>query len=240
MIKWEHFHSNDLKEKYLYRFLSNGNLEKFLQTGNIWMARADTFGDKMECVNLKDLTKDKPPIAEIEERKKKHLISCWHLATNESLAMWDTYVSDINKRRVLAIRFDTKTLISKVESQLHFNSLPNEAFKLIAGTVQYKNLLRNSKELSDADRVRYVAFRKEYVFKYENEFRFVIQGQNRFATLGIDFHLGKPQDLSFSILVNPLLEKEEYVKTRAKILDGQFANKFTESTLTKWLKPELW
>ena len=240
MIKWELFHAKDLKEKYLYRFLSNENLERFLQTGCMWMARADTFGDKMECVSLKDLLAERPPISAIEERKRRHLISCWHLATNESLAMWDTYVSDSKKRRVLAVRFETDVLIDKIESQLQVNNLPKEAFKLIAGTVQYKNLLRSSKDLSNSERVRYVAFRKEYVFKYENEFRFVAQGQSEFSDFGFNFYLGKTKDLPFSILVNPLLEKEEYLKTRSKVLAGEFTNRFSESSLTKWLKPEFW
>ncbi|MBK7652437.1 MAG: hypothetical protein IPJ20_19335 [Flammeovirgaceae bacterium] len=56
-MKWELYQESEPKEKYLYRFLSKEHLEKYLNSGSIWMARSDQFGDKMECVTIKDLSK---------------------------------------------------------------------------------------------------------------------------------------------------------------------------------------
>jgi hypothetical protein len=239
MSRWEHYTIKRINDRYLYRFVSETNLEKFLKTGHLWMSRADTFGDKMECVTINDLRLKRPPIHDIEKRKQKHLISCWHLATNESLAMWDSYVSEITKRRTVAIRFERKKLIDIVTNSVA-NNLPKYTAKTILGPVRYKNLLRNSSELADSDKVKYVAFRKEYDFNYENEFRFVIQHKKEYHDKGYNYYLGNPQDLPFQILINPLLDKADYIKTKEQITKGKFKNNFNESSLTKWLKPELW
>jgi hypothetical protein len=240
MGNWKLYNVKKLKGKYLLKFLSFENTNKFLQTGNLWFARADKFGDKMECVSIRDLKLASPPIEEIEKRKRKHLISCWHLSTNESLAMWDTYVAEINKRRVLAVRFDTDLLLKRVVNQPNKPIISGGIKKLIAGKVHYKNLLKGSKELSNADMVTYVAFRKEYVFKYESEFRFVIQLKNEFDEEGLNYNIGEVSDLPFKILVNPLLESAEYLRIKEKLLSGPYKDKVEESSLAKWLKPELW
>ena len=90
-MEWEDYNVTNVKGKYLYKFLSEKQLALFLETGNLWFSRADKFGDKMECVMISDLRATKPDFKKIESRKKRHLISCFHEATIETLAFWDTY-----------------------------------------------------------------------------------------------------------------------------------------------------
>lgn len=241
MKQWETYNIEDIKEKYLLKFLSFDNTIKFLDSGNIWFSRADKFGDKMECVTISDLKLPKPPIKQIESRKRKHLISCWHLSTNESLAMWDTYSADVNKRRVLALQFETAALLKAVTDSRFHNALVTGIKRMIAGKIHYKNLLKNSSDLAQADKVTYVAFRKEYVFNYESEFRFVIQLNNEFLDPGLNYNIGKvTTELPFKILINPLLETHKYLEIKEDILSTKYRDKLGESSLTKWLKPESW
>jgi hypothetical protein len=86
-----------------------------MTTGNIWLARSDLFGDKMECVMIKDLAEAKPNFKEIENRKKRHLIACFHEGNKETLAFWDTYAKIDADRRKYALRFDRKHLIGLIE-----------------------------------------------------------------------------------------------------------------------------
>ena len=46
-MNWTTFNTENIKSKYLFKFLSETNLNKFLSTGNIWFSRADKFGDKI-------------------------------------------------------------------------------------------------------------------------------------------------------------------------------------------------
>jgi hypothetical protein len=46
--------------------------------------------------------------------------------------------------------------------------------------------------------------------------------------------------LDFAILVNSLLGSRVYIDCIAKINEFGFNDKYEESTLAKWLKPELW
>src|SRR6185369_5536509 len=105
-MMWNSYHTKEITETYLFKFLPKKRLFDFFETGSIWFSRADKFGDKMECVRIDDLLVKQPDYKSIEERKKKFLISCWHLANNESLAFWDTYTDNSDNRKNFALRFN--------------------------------------------------------------------------------------------------------------------------------------
>lgn len=240
MKNWNTYNVEKVKGKYLFKFLSEKNLERFLLSGDIWFSRADAFGDKMECVTINDLKSDKPNLKAIEKRKKKFLISCWHEATKETLAFWDSYAETSDKRKIVAIRFKREKLINLIGSNLFKNVLPVSSSGLIHGKVKYRNLLGVKPSSLNNQKVKYSVFRKESVFKYEREYRFVIQLTSDFEKDGYGYNIGNWQSIPFSILVNPLLKKDEYIVQINKIKQGIYGKKFKESTLTKWLKPELW
>ena len=89
--------------------------------------------------------------------------------------------------------------------------------------------------------MRKVAFRKEYSFKYENEFRFVVQSKRIFTKDGYTLNLGEPAKLNFSVLVNPLLEQVEYNQHLSNLLSNSIGlMKHKDSALVRWLKPSKW
>ncbi|MHB8401562.1 MAG: hypothetical protein ACYDCN_06075 [Bacteroidia bacterium] len=98
-----------IEEKQLFKFLPFNRLVDFIENKTIWFSRADKFGDKMECVHISDLLK-KPDYKEIEARKRKYLISCWHVANKESLAFWDTHsvlkVLHLERKKPLNMRMN--------------------------------------------------------------------------------------------------------------------------------------
>lgn len=236
---WKLYKDTVHNERYLYKFLSETNLQKFLSSGEIWFSLAREYGDRMECTTINDFSNGKLNIRKIQERQKKYLISCWHSATKEVLSMWDTYVDAPEKRRKVALRFLKTDLIELMKQS---NSSPTNSKTSIHGRVLYKNIIGKSKTALEGKRMKYFSFRKEYAFRYEKEYRFVISLSKASQQKGWGCKIGNTNDLSFEILVNPLLKKDDYIKTKQKLLKGTHKGKVTESSLAKWLLPEsdLW
>ena len=231
-MNWKTYHTKELKEKYLLKFVPMSRLEKFIKTGEIWFSRADEFGDNLECIRISDFQNTSLNHGLIEKRQKRRLISCWHLADTESVAMWDTYSEKKEERKNIAIRFKRKTLIKLMEDNLSQNLI--SSFELIHGKVQYKDLINyNEQRLSQA-KVKYAAFRKENAFTYESEYRLVIRGNGIYNIKGYGYKIGQAKDLSFDILINPLLKKKTSSELKNKIHNLGFGKNIKDSQLNVW------
>ena len=235
-MDWEAFNIQANSGRYLFKFLSEENLFRFLKTGNIWFSRSDLFGDKMECIGLGDFSEDHFDIPNIKKRQKKHVISCFHISTNESLAFWDTYAKTEDQRRKYALSFETEKLVNLIQGSNSFGSLRTN--NAIYGNVKYHNLISADARSLLKTKMKYPAFRKDSVFSYENEFRFVIQLSEQTEYLGFNLNIGQPTNVLYRILINPLLDPIDFEKAIKKVADTQFRDKITLSKLTKWLKPE--
>jgi len=236
-MTWEAYDANGVEGKYLFKFLSEDNLQRFLKTGNIWFARSDKFGDKMECLSINDFTGTSFRIPDIKVRQKKHLISCFHVSTHESLAFWDTYAKTDKERRKYALRFVKNDFINLIKEST--SPTPANLKKSIYGNVKYKNLISADAGKLLKVKMKYPSFRKDAVFSYEKEFRFVLQLNSESATEGFNFYIGDPHKISFHILVNPLLTMTDFKTSLRFVLSSGFKDKFGLSKLTKWVKPEL-
>lgn len=238
---WEKYNILNIKGKYLFRFLNEENLDKFLNSGSLWFSRADQFGDKLECVRLREITsKSIPNVREIEARKRKYLICCFHESTKESLAFWDTYATSNKKRRKYAIVFDRLYLTSLIENCDFTQYGVGCNYSLMHGKVKYKTMVGLKDESLIKKKVKHVSFRKEGSFAYEREYRYVIKRDREFQEIGSEVFLGQTSALNFKIFVNPLLKMKEYKRCVNKIQNSSFARNLSQSALTKWLKPELW
>jgi hypothetical protein len=236
-MEWLTYHTKNIKKKYLFKFLSEDHTAKFLNTGDLWFSRADVFGDKMECVRLSDLEKSPIDHNEIDKRKKSTLISCWHLEDKETLALWDTYSKTKRDRRVCAIRFklsDLNQLIELSRPKLSDTDIKRNVY----GKIVYKDLSASANLKKKS--VIYSAFRKERAFKYESEYRFVIQLNSQYKDEGLIYSLGNPTRLPFHILINPLISSEEYKRLKNRFESGDHSSKVKESHLVDWVKPAEW
>lgn len=238
---WKSYHTEHLTEKYLYRFHTLKYMEAFLQTSRMWFSRVDMFKDKMECVHVPELLEKKLDIEKIEKRSRRFLVSCWHAANRESLALWDSYASCDEERKKVAIRFLRKDLVyyvcdNDIRNSHHFRGYP----RYLHGGVVYRNLLtEDMKELSRST-VREPAFRKEYAFKYENEYRFVIEQKTAVEEKGYGYQLDDMHRLRFRIIVNPLLDNPEYIRVHERMQEIGFGKFLEFSPLVRWLKPQIW
>ena len=86
----------------------------------------------------------------------------------------------------------------------------------------------------------YPAFRKEAAFKYENEYRFVIELIDSYSYEGFGYNIGKPNKLDFDIIINPLLKNDEFNILKDNIINEGFEQNIEPSILTRWLRPDLW
>lgn len=222
--------------------MSEQNLNRFLEDGKIWFSRADIFGDKMECVRIKDIAKARHDFKTIEARKRKFLISCWHLADRESLVLWDTHSKLAEDRRTVAIRFDSHDLITMIKDAAIKNH--NNLFyktEFTHGRAVYRELIGADLKLLMDMAVKEPSFRKEEAFRYENEYRFVIKLASEHSTNGYSYSLNTAVGQQpFKIIVNPLLESNDYLPLKHRIEKTQFADKLIQSDLAGWLHPELW
>jgi hypothetical protein len=184
---------------------------------------------------------EKLDLQKIENRSKRFPISCWHAANRESLVLWDSYANCEEERRKVAIRFVRKNLVyyvcdNDIKNNYSFYGTPG----FLHGGVVYKNLMTEDlKELSKSG-VREPSFRKELAFKYENEYRFVIEQKQEAVEPGYGYWLDDMQRLQFRIIVNPLLDNPEYIKVHERIVELGFRNFLEFSPLTRWLKPQIW
>jgi len=209
-MRWKTYNTKQLKEKYLFKFIPFGRLKDFIETGKIWFSRADQFGDKMECVKILDLKSTPVDYPQINERKRRTLISCWHLADKESVAMWDTYAHKKENRKNIALRFLRPELISSIDDNLRENGEVGIAAYLVHGKVRYKNLINSKSNELSKSKIKYAAFRKESAFSYEREYRFTIRVSEEFESVGFGYKIGNPDKMKFDILINPLLDNASF------------------------------
>ncbi len=235
-MSWKTYHTKNLTEKYLFKFIPFQRFEEFIKTGHIWFSRADKFGDKMECVKIADLKNNVLDLKTVESRKRKILISCWHLADKETVAMWDTYSIKKEDRKNIAMRFKRNDLITAIHSNLPSNNSITFFSEFIHGKVQYRDLINSETEKLSKARVKYAAFRKENAFSYEREYRFVLKSTLNFPQEGFGYNLGDVKRLKFDILINPLLSNKDSESLKAKINNLNCRERIKDSPLKKWFK----
>jgi hypothetical protein len=54
------------------------------------------------------------------------------------------------------------------------------------------------------------------------------------------YHLLSSPEPTFDILINPLLERDEYNAISAELIDKGFGRYLKDSALNKWLHPDQW
>jgi hypothetical protein len=233
-MNWKPYHTEGLKKKHLLKFVPFKRLKDFIKSGEIWFSRADEFGDKMECIKISDFQNSSFNYKQLKERQKKILISCWHLADTESVAMWDTHSKKEEERKNFAIRFERNTLTELINNSLTSKNSLSPSYELIHGKVQYKNLINYKENRLSKAKIKYAAFRKENAFNYESEYRFVLKDIKKHTSKGLGYIIGNPKDLTFDILINPLLKSELANKFKNEIHELGFDKNIKESQLNMW------
>ena len=230
-MKWDTYHTNDITEKFVYRYLSFEKLVSFLRSNSLYLSRLDKFEDHIEGVSpfyineiilgLKAAVKPKNPNPNIskqvwDEIIENHKKAVNHYRLNLIKEQKERFVScwilgdveslgmwDLYARNGFAIRFERKYFQKLIRENL--TNQVDETAKidlLVAGKVIYQNFDKMMfNELKSG--MKYSVFRKHLSFKHENEYRIVDFKPNTTDDVGIKFKLPKLENLDFDIIANP-------------------------------------
>jgi hypothetical protein len=189
----------------------------FLQTKELRFTKADAFEDIQEgYIGLEAILKTLPADAtddlrsktkkEIENLNQECFVSCWHLSSSESLAMWKVY----------GIHNFSVALVSNVESVMAIGDdyCKNEPVSCVMGEVIYDNYIEDGKAntktigctIKDTQpplpESVLTLFMKANAYSYEREWRFIIHKSNA-DEKALAVNVGNLEEFIDAIYVSP-------------------------------------
>lgn len=161
-------------DETLWRYFKTSRFIEIIETGEIYFAAANQFDDQFE--GAVGVHSPPPPIGSkypkydyldksFRELTRLTKISCWHLASYESNAMWQLYA---DQKKGVAITTTTKRMSNAFEP---FRLSPTYSVEdLWGGKIDYVDLTQERLNLSMLNRF----FVKHLAFEWEREFRLLI------------------------------------------------------------------
>jgi hypothetical protein len=170
-------------EMILWRYMDIAKFVSMLEQNAIWLARADTFGDKYEgrfpdemreyienAYEAYDDEDDDSPVNDASDFQdylvKNTFISCWHHNLEENMVMWEIYGKETN---AIAIQTTAKSIVNSIDTSFI------SGYSLKMKNVEYKN----ANEISGIPRYEDSFFRKRKHFSFEKEVRISLDTYNR-------------------------------------------------------------
>lgn len=262
-MKWDTYHTKEIKEKYVYRYLTIEKLVDFLETNSIYLARLDKFEDNLESIEPYDINKLKVKsemLSKPDDANPEISDSQWdEIIRNNILALRELQKSLGQKQKQ---RFVSCWILNDVESfamwdiygksgfilrfeQEYFQNLIRNSIKLqkdqtkkidllIAGTVQYQNYDKMLFKEKES-LIKISAFRKHIAFKHEAEYRIVGFMKEVLDLSGLKFILPELKDLEFDIIANPRLDSFQFTKYKSMISKYSKNHPLKKSELKRWL-----
>lgn len=181
--------NHEQEPRKLWRYMPLIGLVDLLQTGELRLPRADSFSDKKEgLVGLEAMLSTMPPELHgpaklaLAKQNRDCFVSCWHLSSSESLAMWKIYgvhnfsvavVSNAGKvMRVCSDYFQDLTCTGMAGEVIYENYITDGTVN-----VQTVGLPFGYRELPVPSSIM-TLFMKAKPFSYEQEWRVVMQKRN--------------------------------------------------------------
>ena len=182
----------------IWRYMDLTKLVAFLETGSLYFARVDTFGDPYEgswtrlnkaaekqrfLQLIADLERSNPDLKgkntpeQLQENTKNitHLIrkstyiNCWHSGETESAAMWNLYGTTTGS---IVIQSTYKKLMDALPERVFRDEVYNVG-RVYMGMVQYKDY-NSSEDSIPSGNMMYPFLHKRKEFEYEKEVRALI------------------------------------------------------------------
>ena len=166
----------------LWRYMDIAKFISMLEQNAIWLARADTFGDKHEGRFPHEMReyikkayenfdkKDDSPINDVNDFQdfliKNTFISCWHHNLEENMVMWEIYGKNKN---AVAIQTTVEGIWNNV------NTSDLSGYAMIFKDVIYKN----ADEIKGLLLYEDCFFRKRKHFSFEKEVRISLDTYDR-------------------------------------------------------------
>ena len=156
---------------FLWKYMSFEKFVSLLGTKSLYFTRADKFEDPLEGFtpppvreHYKHTIGDITTLEKFQENWHKYtLCSCWHHATEESMAMWEKYHMHNNGIAIKTTFGDFKNCLS-------------DDYDVILGKIEYINYYEYpiTQKLNEMSMLYTWYFHKRKPFEYEREFRAII------------------------------------------------------------------
>ena len=157
---------------FLWKYMSFEKFVSLLGTKSLYFTRADKFEDPLEGFippsvkeHYKHTIGDITTLERFQENWPKYtLCSCWHHATEESMAMWEKYHMHNNGIAIKTTFGDFK------------NCLVDDYDDVILGKIEYIDYYEYpiTQKLNEMSMLYTWYFHKRKPFEYEREFRAII------------------------------------------------------------------
>ena len=260
-MKWDTYHTQGIKLKYVYRYISFEKLIHFLETNSLFFSRMDKFEDNLEGITPYDITELLGNLGNdfLEEKPNEMLDFIWkELITRRKKALSAVqdnlnsqkkkYVSswflnnsesmgmwDLYAPNGYLLKFERSKLQSIVKSNRGKQRFVNDNNTLlVAGRVNYQDF--NEVPFAEQkSKIKYSTFRKHIAFKHEEEYRLLISLPYELPLPGIEYNIGNIDDLEFEIIANPRMDRFTY-ETNKKVIGKYTTHELKESTLKLWLE----
>lgn len=263
MTRWDTYYTEEIKEKYVYRYLTIEKLIDFFNTNSIYLTRLDKFEDNLENISpydinqlkyFSDITKPKNSNPEIsdstwEEIFKRNTIKL-HKIQSELLAQQkERFVScwilndvesfamwDIYGKSGFALRFEREYFQKLIQSSIKLQVEPTSKMDLlIAGKVKYQNFEEMLTKEKEST-LKYSVFRKHLSFNHESEYRVVGFLDNTEDETFLRFKLPDLETMNFDIIANPRLTSFQIETYNDIISNYSKVHTLRESDLKRWLE----
>lgn len=179
-----HLEIEDLDDDaILWRYMDLAKFVSMLEKNAIWLARADTFGDKHEGRFPDEMREyiekayenfgedDDSPVKDASDFQdylvKNTFISCWHHNLEENMVMWEIYGKNKN---AVAVQTTVESIVNNIDA----NGMLGHS--LIMKKVEYKN----ADEITGVLLYEDTFFRKRRHFSFEKEVRISFDTYSRF------------------------------------------------------------
>ncbi|MGJ0490725.1 hypothetical protein [Methylobacter sp.] len=192
-------------EMILWRYMDLAKFVSLLEKEAIWLARADTFGDKHEGRFPDEMREyiekayenfgddNKSPVKDASDFQdyllKNTFISCWHHNLDENMVMWEIYGKDKN---AVAIQTTVENLANNIDSSGLFG------YSLMMKNVEYKN----ADEITGVLLYEECFFRKRQHFSFEKEVRISLDTYSRLNPTKVT-----PYGYELSVFPNGMIQK---------------------------------
>jgi len=263
-MKWETYHTDGIKQKYLYRYLTLEKLVDFLETGELYLTRLDKFEDNLEDISPYEINELKlksgltekpqnpnPAIPEhhweqLSKNSRSALIELQEKLKHQQkfrfVSCWilndvESFAMwDIYGKSGFALRFERKYFQKLIrDSILSQTGLTTKIARLVAGKVEYQNF-DDMVFKERQSKLRFSVFRKHLSFNHESEYR-VVGFMNEIIEIpGLRYKLPDLKTLKFDIIANPRLNTFQFDKYKGILSRFIDSHLLTESQLKIWLE----
>ena len=259
-MEWKTYQTEELKQKYVYRYITIEKLIDFLDTGCLHLTRIDHFEDNLEGIEpfevveldqiseLSKISESSKMSEEIKDLAIQEILKNLQTVQNAIKARQQKiFVScwilndvesfamwDIYGKTGFALKFEREYFQSLIQNSIQLQTEPTSKLELlISGIVQYQNF-EGMHFKEEESTLPYSFFRKHLSFNHEIEYRIVGCGED-LDTTGLKFKLPELEDLDFELIANPRLDQFQF-----GIYDGilsKYSKKHVlkESELKRWL-----